>query len=183
MIKYMGNLKAGDPADERTTLGPVVTEEALKELLDQIERAKTNGARVVLGGKRVDRPGWYLEPTIITDITPDNPLYQEETFGPVASFYVVETEQQAIELANATSFGLGGSVFGSDVKHASEVAAKIDTGMVMVNCLPYTGPETPFGGVKHSGFGRELAEAGFNELVNHKVIRHVKETGGWGLTL
>ncbi|KAF2097527.1 aldehyde dehydrogenase [Rhizodiscina lignyota] len=183
MVKYMSRLQPGDPQDEKTSLGPLVAEDALTGLLSQIEQAKSHGARVVLGGKRVDRPGWYLEPTIITDITPENPLYYEETFGPIASFYVVDTEQEAIDLANATKFGLGGSVFGADVKHAHEVASKIYTGMVCVNCLPYTGPETPFGGVANSGYGRELGEMGMGEFVNHKTVRNAPGEGGWGLTL
>lgn len=171
MIKRMGILRPGDPADSKTTLAPLFAERQLTDLLNQIERAKAHGARIVLGGQRIDRRGWYLEPTIITDISKDNPLYQEETFGPLASFYVVDTEQEAIELANATSFGLGAAVFGGDVAHAQDVASKIESGMVFVNSAAYLRPELPFGGVKNSGFGRELGELGIEEFVNRKVIR------------
>lgn len=128
-------------------------------------------AKVVIGGERIDRPGFYIEPTIITNISSKNPLFQEETFGPVASFYIVETEEEAIELANATKLGLGASIVGTNIKHAQEVAAKIDTGMVYVNSDPFGGPELPFGGVKNSGFGRELSELGIGEFVNKKLIR------------
>ena len=171
MMKRMGALQPGDPADSKTTLAPIFAERQLTGLLDQIERAKAHGARIALGGKRVNRRGWYLEPTIITDISKDNPLYQEETFGPVASFYVVDTEQEAVELANATSFGLGAAIFGGNVAHAQDVASRIESGMVFVNSAMYTGPELPFGGVKNSGFGRELAELGIGEFVNRKLIR------------
>ncbi|KAF2092477.1 Aldedh-domain-containing protein [Rhizodiscina lignyota] len=171
MIKRMAALEAGDPSDSKTTLGPLFAKRALVGLLEQVERAEAHGAKVVLGGKRINRPGWYMEPTIITDIKPDNPLYQEETFGPIASFYAVDTEEEAIKLANATKFGLGGSVFGGNVKHAQEVASKVDSGMVFVNSCANTGPEVPFGGIKNSGFGRELSELGIGEFVNRKLIQ------------
>ncbi|CAN7668743.1 NAD-dependent succinate-semialdehyde dehydrogenase [Caballeronia sp. LjRoot34] len=171
LVKRMGSLTPGDPADNKTSLGPVVSEQALEGLLRQISGAAAHGARIVIGGKRVDRPGFYLEPTIITDIAKDNPLFQQETFGPVASFYVVDNVEEAIKLANATKFGLGSAVFGGDVKRAQEVAQKIESGMVFINSCAYTGPETPFGGVKNSGWGRELGEAGIGEFVNHKLIR------------
>lgn len=167
----MSGFKPGDPADQSTRLGPVFSERGLTKLLEQIEKATASGAKLIIGGKRINRPGFYIEPTIITDISPENPMFHEETFGPVASFYVVETEEEAIELANATKFGLGASIFGADIKHAQEVAAKIDSGMVFVNSVVYSGPEVPFGGIKNSGFGRELSELGIGEFVNKKLIR------------
>jgi succinate-semialdehyde dehydrogenase / glutarate-semialdehyde dehydrogenase len=167
----MSKFTAGDPADSRTTLGPVVSEQALNGLLHQIEQAKAHGADVVLGGKRLDRPGFYLEPTIITGITADNPLYQQETFGPVASFYVVESEEEAIRLANATGFGLGATVFTADLDHAEKLARRIDSGMVFINGLVRSRPEVPFGGVKNSGYGRELSELGIGEFMNRKLIQ------------
>lgn len=171
VVKAFSALTVGDPADPATSVGPVVTGRALEGLLAQIEGAKAVGARIVLGGKRVDRPGYFLEPTIITDIAPDNPFYQQETFGPVLSFYVVDTEDEAIELANATRFGLGSSVFSADIEHAKQVAARIESGMVFINSYAYTSPENPFGGVKNSGFGRELSELGIGEFLNRKLIR------------
>ncbi|KAL1852226.1 hypothetical protein Plec18167_006040 [Paecilomyces lecythidis] len=169
--RAMGNLKPGDPTDPSTSIGPLFSERAVDGLLSQIEVAKKHGAKVIHGGKRIDRPGYFLEPTIITDISEENPLFQEETFGPVASVYVVDTEAEAIRIANATSFGLGAAVFGKDLKHAQDVADKIDSGMVFINSVVYTAPEAPFGGIKNSGFGRELSELGIGEFVNKKLIR------------
>ncbi|EXJ93214.1 hypothetical protein A1O3_01771 [Capronia epimyces CBS 606.96] len=170
LTKAFASLKVGDPADSSTSIGPLVSEEGLDTLLKQIESAKAHGARVVTGGKRIDRPGFYVEPTVITDITEDNPLFQEETFGPVVSFYIVDNEEQAIKLANATKFGLGASIFSRDTAHAQAVAKKIDSGMVSINATGQFSAELPFGGVKNSGFGRELGDLGIGEFVNRKII-------------
>ncbi|TVY43952.1 Succinate-semialdehyde dehydrogenase [NADP(+)] [Lachnellula occidentalis] len=172
MKKAFDALKFGDPADSATTLGPLSSEKAVTGLLKQIETAKEHGAKVVAGGKRIDHPGFYMEPTIVTDITPSNPLFQEETFGPVASLYIVSSEEEAIEIANATKFGLGASVYCKNEAHAQEVALKIDSGMVYINSPAHSNfaPELPFGGVKNSGFGRELGELGFGEFVNRKLV-------------
>jgi succinate-semialdehyde dehydrogenase/glutarate-semialdehyde dehydrogenase len=166
----MAALKVGDPRDPATTLGPVSSERAMNGLLRQIEAAKKGGARVVLGGRRVDRPGFYVEATILADIGKDNPIYTQELFGPVASFYVVASEDEAIELANATPFGLGGSVFTGDLERGRQVASRIESGMVFVNHPTWTAPELPFGGVKNSGYGRELSVLGFGEFVNRRLL-------------
>lgn len=166
----MSALRPGDPMDPETTLGPVSSERAMNGLLQQIEAAKAAGARVVTGGGRVNRPGFFVEPTILTDITESNPVYTQEVFGPVASFYVVDSEDEAIALANATPFGLGGSVFTADVERGHGVARRIESGMVFVNHSSFTAPELPFGGIKNSGYGRELSELGFGEFVNRKLI-------------
>ena len=166
----MASLRPGDPADADTTLGPLSSGRALNLLLDQIERAKAGGATVVVGGRRIDRPGFYLEPTILTGITEDNPIYREELFGPVAAFYSVKDEAEAVRVANGTPYGLGASVFTADTERGREVAGQIDSGMVFVNRPFGTAPELPFGGVKNSGFGRELSEAGFEEFVNKKLV-------------
>lgn len=171
LASKMSALQPGDPANAKTTLGPLSSERALDGLLQQIDRAKAAGARIVTGGKRVDRLGFYLEPTLITNIAPENPLYQEEAFGPVASVYVVKTEDEAIEIANASKFGLGSAIFTANVAHAKDLALEIESGMVFINSIGYSGPEVPFGGVKNSGFGRELSELGIQEFVNHKLIR------------
>lgn len=162
--------QAGDPSDKATRLGPLSSERALEGLLKQIEEAREGGATVAQGGGRIDRPGFYLEPTVLTDITPENPIYRQELFGPVASFYVVATDEEAIALANDSPYGLGASIQTGDLDRGKALAARIDSGMVFINQASWTAPHLPFGGVKNSGFGRELAEAGFGEFVNRKLI-------------
>lgn len=164
-------IPVGDPTDEATLLGPLSSERALDGLLKQIADAKAAGAQIVCGGQRVNRPGFYLEPTIIAGITKDNPLYYQEAFGPVLSFYVVDSEEEAIQLANDSNYGLGAFVFDVDIEHAKAVAARIEAGMVYINSCFADSPALPFGGVKNSGFGRELAELGIGEFINRKLIR------------
>ena len=164
-------LKPGDPMDRATTLGPLSTESALVKLLEQVKQAVLNGARLVIGGKRIDRPGSFMHPTILTDIKPDNPAFREEFFGPVALFFRVKNEDEAVALANDSDFGLGGSVFTRDVARGKRVASRIDTGMVFVNHPTWTTPDLPFGGVKNSGYGRELSSMGIQEFVNKKLVR------------
>jgi len=170
LVARMAALKAGDPNDDATTLGPVSSEAALDRLLEQIENARTAGARIVLGGGRVNRPGYYLEATILADIRPENPVFAQELFGPVASVYIVADENEAIALANATPFGLGGSVFTGDLDHGRQIADCIESGMVFINHPTWTAPELPFGGVKNSGYGRELSDLGFGEFVNRRLV-------------
>ncbi len=170
LTSRMSALQAGDPTDETTTLGPVSSEKAMTGLLKQIDGAVAAGAKVVIGGGRIDRPGYYVEATILSEIDKDNPVRLQELFGPVISFYVVDSEEEAITLANATSFGLGGSVFTADLEHGRRLADQIDSGMVFVNNPTWTAPELPFGGVKNSGYGRELSELGFGEFVNRKLV-------------
>jgi len=129
------------------------------------------GAKVLLGGNRVDRPGAFMEATILTDLKPGIAAYHEELFGPVASFYRVKDEQAAIDLANDSPFGLGGSVFTKDIERGKRVADQIDTGMVFINHPTWTQADLPFGGTKRSGYGRELSELGIEEFVNKKLIR------------
>lgn len=169
--KRMAALETGDPMDPATAVAPLSSERALKLLLEQIDRAVSHGARVVCGGRRVERPGFYLQPTVLTDISPQNPVFAEELFGPVAAFHVVEDEAAAIALANGTPYGLGASVFTEDTERGERVAAQIDSGMVFINQPFGTAAELPFGGVKRSGFGRELSLLGFDEFVNKKLIK------------
>jgi len=166
----MSSLRAGNPADPATTLAPLSSDKVMTGLLQQIESAKAAGAKVVTGGSRIDRPGFYLEPTILTDITEHNPIYTQELFGPVLSFYIVESEEEAIKIANATPFGLGASVFTANLERGKEVARRIESGMVYINRPVWSAPELPFGGVKNSGYGRELSELGIGEFVNRKLI-------------
>lgn len=167
----LSSLKLGDPMDPTTELGPLSSEEAAVQLADQVKRSVDAGARVLLGGKRADRAGAFMEPTILTDIKPGIPAYYEELFGPVASFYRVKDEQAAIDLANDSPFGLGGSVFTQDVERGKRIADQIDTGMVFINHPTWTQADLPFGGTKRSGYGRELSELGIEEFVNKKLIR------------
>ena len=164
-------LKPGDPMDQATTLGPLSTEAALVQLLDRVTRAVAQGATLVMGGKRIDRPGSFMQPTILTNIKPGNPAFREEFFGPVALFFRVENEDEAVALANDSDFGLGGSVFTRDVARGKRVASRIDTGMVFVNHPTWTTPDLPFGGIKNSGYGRELSSMGIQEFVNKKLVR------------
>jgi succinate-semialdehyde dehydrogenase/glutarate-semialdehyde dehydrogenase len=164
-------LKPGDPMDRATTLAPLSTESALVQLLDQIKRAVAKGATLVMGGNRIDRPGSFMQPTILTNIKPDNPAFREEFFGPVAIFFRVKNEDEAVALANDSDFGLGCSVFTRDVARGKRVASRIDAGMVFVNHPTWTASDLPFGGIKNSGYGRELSSLGIQEFVNKKLIR------------
>jgi succinate-semialdehyde dehydrogenase/glutarate-semialdehyde dehydrogenase len=163
----------GDPMDEKTTKGPMSQEVALVDLLKQVDGAVAHGARVLMGGKRIDRPGSFMETTILTDITPENPAFRTEFFGPVALFFRVKDEAAAIALANDSDFGLGGSVFTGDAVRGQRVASQIDTGMMFINNIDWTDAELPFGGVKDSGYGRELGDMGIQQFVNKKLIRTV----------
>jgi len=163
-------LKPGDPMDEATTLGPLSTEAALLQLLGQVEGAVAKGANLVMGGKRIDRPGSFMQPTILTNIKPDNPAFREEFFGPVALFFRVKNEDEAVALANDSDFGLGGSVFTKDIARGKRVASRVDTGMMFVNHPTWTRPDLPFGGIKDSGYGRELSSMGIQEFVNKKLV-------------
>ena len=139
--------------------------------MDQVDRAVKAGATLVTGGKAVDGPGFFFEPAILTDIKKGNPAYAEEFFGPVFLMFKVEDEAEAIALANDTLFGLASTVFSEDKERAVRVAAQIDAGMVFINHPAWTAPDLPFGGVKHSGYGRELSRLGIQEFVNKKLIR------------
>ena len=159
----------GDPTDRTTTLAPLNSKSAKEKLEKQVELAVENGAKIYYGNEKVDLPGQFFMPTILTDITPDNPIFNQEMFGPVASVYKVNSEEEAIALANNSSYGLGNTVFG-EPEHAARVAAKIETGMSWINSGWASLPELPFGGVKNSGYGRELSELGFNAFVNEHLV-------------
>jgi succinate-semialdehyde dehydrogenase / glutarate-semialdehyde dehydrogenase len=167
-------LKPGDPMDEQTTLGPLSSESALLQLLKQVDAAVEHGAKLALGGKRIERPGSYMQPSILTDIKPNNPAFREEFFGPVALFFRVKDEDAAIALANDSDFGLGGSVFTKDEARGQRVASRVETGMMFVNNISWSDAELPFGGIKYSGYGRELGDMGIQEFVNKKLVRFGK---------
>ena len=167
----LSEIVVGDPIDPTTHLGPLCTEAAAIHIIDQIKRAVVGGAKILIGGTRVDREGAFVEPTILTDVAPSNPIYYEEFFGPVALFFKVKDEAAAIVLANDSPFGLGGSVFTQDIERGKRVANQIDTGMVFINHPTWTQADLPFGGTKGSGYGREMAQLGLDEFVNKKLIR------------
>jgi succinate-semialdehyde dehydrogenase/glutarate-semialdehyde dehydrogenase len=161
-------VKEGDPRERETELGPLSSQVAADRLEDQVRRAVEQGATVVAGGKR---NGNYFEPTVLTDVTPENDVYREELFGPVAQVYRVPSEEAAVALANDTPFGLGSYVMTNDPEQGERVADAIDAGMVYVNIVGADSAELPFGGTKRSGFGRELGRYGADEFVNKKLIR------------
>ena len=161
----------GDPSDPSTSLAPLSSEQAAKDLHAQIQDAIDKGATVVTGGGRPDHAGAFVEPTILTDVTPEMRAYSEELFGPAAVVYKVASEDEAIELANDSEFGLGAAVFSSDLDRARSVADRIEAGMVWVNSPAGSSAELPFGGVKRSGYGRELSELGMFEFANRKLTR------------
>ena len=157
--------------DEKTTKGPMSQEVALLDLLKQVDGAVAHGAKVLMGGKRINRPGSFMETTILADVKPDNPAFRQEFFGPVAMFFRVKNEDEAIALANDSDFGLGGSVFTRDVERGKRVASRVNTGMMFINNIDWADAELPFGGVKNSGYGRELGDMGIQQFVNKKLIR------------
>lgn len=168
-IREIQKLKIGDPNSVETDIGPMARADLRDILIKQVEESVKQGAHILLGGKILHGEGYYYEPTILTDITKDSPAYNDELFGPVASLFVVDNEYDAIELANDTSFGLGASIWTKDTKHALQLAKKIQSGCVYINTIVKSDPRIPFGGVKNSGYGRELSNVGIKEFVNFKT--------------
>ena len=165
------SLRVGDPLSPETDLGPVVREEALETLDQQVKRSVKMGAKLELGGDQMRRKGFFYAPTVLTEVGPDMPVMKEETFGPVAPIMVVKDGDEAVKYANMTEFGLGGSVWGRDIRAAEKVARQMATGMVTVNNIVSSDPRMPFGGVKKSGIGRELSRYGMLEFTNIKSVR------------
>ncbi|CAI1539796.1 NAD-dependent succinate-semialdehyde dehydrogenase [Serratia fonticola] len=170
LTEHFKNVKMGDPLDETTTLGPLSSKSALEGLIEQVNDAVKQGAKLHLGGKALQHEGNFFEPTILTHISRDNPAYFTEFFGPVAQVYVVSDDEEIVKLANDSHYGLGGAIFSTDIERAKKLASRIETGMVYINSLTDTAPELPFGGVKRSGFGRELSDLGIKEFVNQKLV-------------
>lgn len=164
------DVKWGDPMDPETTLAPLSSEQAKEDVLKYIEDGLNNGAKLVYGNEKIDHPGNFVMPTILTDIDKNNPIYDQEIFGPVALVFKVDSEEEAIELANDSSYGLGNSIYSSNIERAQKVAKQIETGMSFINSPWASLPELPFGGVKNSGYGRELSELGFDAFVNEHLI-------------
>jgi succinate-semialdehyde dehydrogenase / glutarate-semialdehyde dehydrogenase len=166
----VAELRAGDPFDPNTTLAPLSSQGAADDLKEKIQQAVSYGARITEVGPTVPNQGAFVQPTIPTDIADDNPARNWEFFGPVSMLFRAKDEDDAVRIANNSPFGLGGSVFTSDTKHGAEVARKISTGMVFVNHPTMVKADLPFGGIRHSGYGRELLGLGIKEFVNHKLI-------------
>ncbi|BBX75340.1 NADP-dependent succinic semialdehyde dehydrogenase [Mycobacterium shinjukuense] len=169
-VEAMSALKVGDPTDPQTQVGPLATEQGRDEIAKQVEDAAAAGAVIRCGGERLDRPGWFYPPTVITDITTDMALYTEEVFGPVASVYRAADIDEAIEIANATTFGLGSNAWTRDEAEQQRFIDDIEAGQVFINGMTVSYPELPFGGVKRSGYGRELSAHGIREFCNIKTV-------------
>ena len=167
----MEKIKPGDPLDEGTRFGPLSSQTAADSLVEQIKDAVDKGATLKTGGSLVDGPGAYVQPTVLTGVTPDMRAFSEELFGPAAVIYKVSSADEAVELANSSPYGLGGAVFSADESKALDVADRLESGMVWINGTSGTQADLPFGGVKRSGVGRELGRFGMDEFVNKKLIR------------
>lgn len=174
-VQGMKSVPMGDPMLQDTLLGPMSSREAMEGLKQQVDDAVRHGATVLAGGKQAQRTGFFFEPTVLTDITPDNPAYYQEFFGPVAQLFVVDDDGAIVKQANDSLFGLGGTIFSGDIERARKMASRIETGMVFINTATTSRPQLPFGGVKRSGYGRELGESGLKEFANRKLVVVSKE--------
>lgn len=167
----VAKLRLGDPTDAATTLGPLARANLRATIDDQVQRSVQGGAKLVCGGKLPDGPGFFYPPTILDGVAPGMAAFDEETFGPAAAIVHADNEDAAIELANRTSFGLGSSIWTTDLDRGAKLARRIEAGAVFVNAMVASDPRAPFGGIKHSGYGRELGELGLKEFTNAKTIR------------
>ncbi len=168
--KNMEGLVVGDPLDEKTEIGPQAREDLMKELHSQVRKSVEMGARLITGGEPLDRPGYYYPPTILAGVKPGMPAFDDELFGPVAAVIQVQDEQEAIQMANDSSYGLGASLWSRDTKRAEELARRIEAGAVFINGMVASDPRLPFGGIKASGYGRELSHYGIKEFVNIQTV-------------
>ncbi|MEV6896688.1 NADP-dependent succinic semialdehyde dehydrogenase [Amycolatopsis sp. NPDC051372] len=169
-VERMRALTVGDPFDDDTKVGPLATEQGRTDVEELVDEAVSAGATVLCGGKRPDRPGWFYPPTVITDITREMRIFTEEVFGPVASLYRTADLDEALEIANATSFGLGSNAWTEDAGEIERFIDDLDAGQVFINGMTVSYPELPFGGVKRSGYGRELSSHGIREFCNLKTV-------------
>jgi succinate-semialdehyde dehydrogenase/glutarate-semialdehyde dehydrogenase len=176
-VRAMESLEVGDPMDEAPELGPLATPQILEGLDGQVQRSIQAGARLLTGGKRLERPGNFYAPTVLAGVPETAPAFSEELFGPVAALFRFRTIDDAVRLANATAFGLGASVWTNDEAERQRFIEEIEAGMVFVNGMVASDPRLPFGGVKNSGYGRELSVCGIREFVNVKAV-WIKDGGG-----
>ncbi|MEP6820780.1 MAG: NAD-dependent succinate-semialdehyde dehydrogenase [Chthoniobacterales bacterium] len=169
-VAKMHALKSGDPLDEATDLGPLATEQIRESLHEQVQKTIDAGAKVLLGGRKLDGPGFFYAPTVLVDVPRDSPAAREEIFGPVAAFFRVNDAEEAIAMANDSDFGLGANAWTNDKEEQELFAVELEAGLVFINGMVASIPELPFGGVKRSGFGRELGSQGIREFVNIKTV-------------
>jgi succinate-semialdehyde dehydrogenase / glutarate-semialdehyde dehydrogenase len=169
-VERMRNLKVGDPFDEAVEIGPLATEQILNGVDEQVRKSATLGAKVLTGGNRIHGPGFFYEPTALVDVPRESPAFREEVFGPVASVFRIRDAAEAIELANDSEFGLAASAWTNEETEQSLFASELESGMVFINAMSASDPRLPFGGVKHSGFGRELGAVGIREFMNAKTV-------------
>ncbi len=170
LVDGVENLRVGDPTKQHTDIGPLAGEDGMRTVHNQVERAVGQGAVAVTGGHTMERTGYFYAPTVLTDVEPGTVAFEEEIFGPVASVVVADDVEHAVDLANASPYGLGGSVFTEDRAKGERVARALETGCAFVNQMTKSDPRLPFGGVKDSGYGRELSHHGIREFVNTKTI-------------
>jgi succinate-semialdehyde dehydrogenase/glutarate-semialdehyde dehydrogenase len=169
-VAAMSGLAVGDPMADGTAVGPLALEQGRDDIEGQVRDAVEHGATVLCGGTRLDGPGWFYPPTVVADITPKMRIFSEEVFGPVAGLYRVSSYEEAVDLANATSFGLGANAWTTDADEQQRFVADLDAGAVFVNGMVTSFPELPFGGVRNSGYGRELSAHGMREFCNLKTV-------------
>ena len=170
LCKGVEALVVGDPMVSATTIGPMARDSFRADLEKMIDRSVAAGAKLLLGGKRIDGPGFFFAPTVLDHVTPDMAVFQEETFGPVAAVIRVPNAETAVQLANATEFGLGAALWTGDLEAARDIARELETGAVFINGLVASDVRLPFGGVKRSGYGRELGLHGLREFTNVKTV-------------
>lgn len=169
-VDEMKKIKIGDPLNEETDLGPIAREDLLYELESQVKKSVDAGAEILIGGEKINKEGFYFEPTIIANVDRSMPAYKEEIFGPVATLIKAKDENEAVQIANDSDFGLGASLWTNDLQKAKTLASKIESGSVFINGMVKSDPRLPFGGIKKSGYGRELSHYGIKEFVNIKTV-------------
>jgi succinate-semialdehyde dehydrogenase/glutarate-semialdehyde dehydrogenase len=169
-VDGMRRLKVGDPTDETTEIGPLATEQIRDGVHDQVQKSISAGAKLLTGGNRIDGAGFFYEPTVLTDIPVESPAYREEVFGPVAAVFRIRNNDEAVRIANDSVFGLGASVWTNEPEEEQLFVSELEVGMVFINAMVMSDPRLPFGGVKRSGFGRELSALGIREFMNAKTV-------------
>jgi succinate-semialdehyde dehydrogenase/glutarate-semialdehyde dehydrogenase len=169
-VKHMSALTVGDPMDAGTDVGPLALRQGRDDVAAQVGDAVAHGATVLCGGGTPDRPGWWYPPTVVADLTPDMQMWTDEVFGPAAGLFRVDSYDRAVQLANSTEFGLGANAWTTDPEEQRRFVTDLDAGMVFVNGMVTSYPELPFGGVKNSGYGRELSAHGIREFCNVKTV-------------